>query len=161
MDGIRRSAGIDWAKDAHAVCVIDEHGTVLERYEVEHTATGLRDLVHRLRASRVSGIAIERPDGPVIDALFAADLRVVVIASRHVKALRSRYGSAGNKDDHSDAYILADVLRTDGQRLRPLLPDSEATYQPIAGHRHHARQLGVGGAAEAYAKRTGELRRSG
>jgi transposase len=120
-------AGIDWAIRSHAVCVIDEHGTVLERYEVEHTATGLRDLVHRLRASRVSGIAIERPDGPIIDALLAAELRVVVIASRHIKALRTRYGLSGNKDDHTDAYILADVLRTDGHRLRPLLPDTAAT----------------------------------
>ena len=37
----------------------------------------------------VARVAIERPDGPVIDALFAAGLEVVVIASRHVKALAS------------------------------------------------------------------------
>ena len=29
MDGIRRYAGIDWAKDAHAVCIIDERGSAL------------------------------------------------------------------------------------------------------------------------------------
>jgi transposase len=44
-----------------------------------------------------------------------------------VKALRERYGSAGNKDDAFDAYVLADVLRTDGGRLRPLAPDSPQT----------------------------------
>jgi len=120
-------AGIDWASRSHAVCIIDEHGTVLERYEIEHTTPGLRDLVGRLRASRVSGVAIERPDGPLIDALLEAGPRVVVIASRHVKGLRTRYGLAGNKDDHADAYILADVLRTDGHRLRPLVPDAPAT----------------------------------
>ncbi len=120
-------AGIDWATRSHAVCVIDDTGSAIERFEVEHDAAGLRDLVRRLTAREVSGVAIERPDGPVIDALLAADLRVVVIASRHIKALRSRYGSAGNKDDRADAYILADVLRTDGHRLRPLIPDSPAT----------------------------------
>jgi hypothetical protein len=52
---------------------------------------------------------------------------VVVIASRGVKALRTRYGSAGNKDDRADAYVLADVLRTDGHRLHPLRPDTPAT----------------------------------
>jgi transposase len=36
-------------------------------------------------------------------------------------------GSAGNKDDRFDAYVLADVLRTDRARLRPLVPDSPAT----------------------------------
>ena len=51
------------------------------------------------------------------------DIPVVVIASRHVKALRTRHGLAGNKDDRSDAFILADALRTDGHRLRPLHPD--------------------------------------
>jgi transposase len=58
MDGIRRYAGIDWAKDAHAVCIIDERGQVLSRFEVEHTAAGLRGLVSRLEG--VEGVAIER-----------------------------------------------------------------------------------------------------
>ena len=122
-------AGIDWATGSHAVCIIDGSGSVLERYEIEHSGAGLRDLVSRLRASRVSAVAIERPDGPVVDALMGAGLRVIVIASRSIKALRSRYGSAGNKDDRADAYILADVLRTDGHRLRPLVPDSPATLR--------------------------------
>jgi transposase len=125
MDGTGRSAGIDWAKDRHAVCVIDGRGVVLSRFEVEHTESGLRELVRRL--GDVDGVAIERPDGPVIDALLEAGLRVVVIASRHVKALRTRHGLAGNKDDASDAYVLADALRTDGHRLRPLRPDSPET----------------------------------
>jgi transposase len=120
-------AGIDWATRSHAVCVIDQSGSVLERYEIEHSEAGLRDLVARLRASRVGGVAIERPDGPIVDALLGAGLRVIVIVSRSIKALRSRYGSAGNKDDRADAYVLADVLRTDGHRLRPLVPDSPAT----------------------------------
>ena len=86
-------AGIDWATRSHAVCVIDDTGAVLERYEVEHTAAGLANLARRLAARDVSGVAIERPDGPVVDALLGVDLRVVVIASRHIKALRTRYGS--------------------------------------------------------------------
>ena len=127
MDCPTRYAGVDWASRAHAVCIIDERGAALERFEVEHTEPGLRSLGRRLAKAEVAGVAIERPDGPVIDALFAAGLTVFVIASRHVKALRTRYGTAGNKDDRSDAFILADVLRTDGHRLRPLRPDSPGT----------------------------------
>jgi len=52
---------------------------------------------------------------------------VVVITSRQVRNLRSRYGAAGAKDDRFDAFVLADVLRTDRARLRPLVPDSPAT----------------------------------
>ena len=44
-----------------------------------------------------------------------------------MKSLRSRYGSAGNKDDRFDAFVLADTVRTDRARLRPLTQDSTAT----------------------------------
>ncbi len=37
---------------------------------------------------------------------------VVVISPKQIKHLRSRYGSAGNKDDRFDAYVLADTLRS-------------------------------------------------
>ncbi|MEJ7705748.1 MAG: transposase [Geodermatophilaceae bacterium] len=43
-----------------------------------------------------------------------------MISPNQLKNLRSRYGSAGNKDDRFDAYVLADTLRTDRARLRPL-----------------------------------------
>jgi len=75
----------------------------------------------------VAGVAIERPDGPLVEAMLDAGLKVVVITPRQVKALRSRYGASGAKSDPADAYLLADVLRTDGHRLAPLTPDSEPT----------------------------------
>ena len=81
--------------------------------------------MRRLLRAGVDEVAIERPDGPVVDALLEAELTVFVIAPNQVKNLRSRYGSAGNKDDRFDAYVLADTLRTDRARLRPLTRDSE------------------------------------
>ena len=122
------TAGLDWAKDDHVVCVVDyQSGEVRDRFALEHSAAGLAGLVRRLAKLGCREIAIERPDGPVVDALLAAALTVVVISPNQVKNLRSRYGSAGNKDDRFDAYVLADTLRTDRARLRPLTPDSPAT----------------------------------
>lgn len=72
-------------------------------------------------------MAIERGDGPVVQALLDAGLTVVVIASRQVTALRTRYSTAGNNDDRFDAYLVADVLRTDRRRLTPLTVDTSAT----------------------------------
>ncbi len=92
-----------------------------------HTGAGLRELVAFLGGHGVGEVAIERPDGPVVDALLSDGLMVVVISPNQVKNLRGRYGSAGNKDDRFDAYVLADTLRTDRARLRPLVPDTEAT----------------------------------
>ena len=59
--------------------------------------------------------------------LLAAGLTVVVISPNQVKHLRGRYGSAGNKDDRFDAFVLADTLRTDRARLRPLTPNRADT----------------------------------
>ncbi|WP_241002296.1 IS110 family transposase [Streptomyces sp. CB01881] len=121
------TAGIDWARDDHAVAVVDATGRTLERFTVPHTAQGLRDLPRRLHRAGAGEVAIERPDGPVVQSLLDAALTVVVISPNQVKNLRSRYGSAGNKDDRFDAFVLADTLRTDRARLRPLTPDSPRT----------------------------------
>jgi len=124
---IRRYAGVDWSWQDHAVCIVDEDGEVVQQLTVKHSAAGLQVLVRTLQREQVSGVAIERGDGPVVQALLEAGLQVFVITSRQVKALRLRYGTAGNKDDRFDAYVLADVLRTDRRRLVPLTPDGPAT----------------------------------
>lgn len=121
------TAGVDWASEDHAVSIVNDRGLEIARTTVEHTAAGLRALVKFLGKHGVGEVAIERGDGPVVDALLDADLTVVVISPNRLKNLRSRYGSAGNKDDRFDAYVLADTLRTDRTRLRPLTHDSEAT----------------------------------
>ena len=122
-----RFGGVDWSWERHAVCIVDAAGAVIERFEAEHQAAGLQTMVRRLRRAGAHRVAIERGDGPVVDALLGAGLDVVVVSSRQVRALRLRYGTAGNKDDRFDAFVLADVLRSDGHRLASLTPDSSAT----------------------------------
>lgn len=121
------TCGIDWARDDHAVSVVDARGREVHRCTVEHSAAGLRELLTVLARPGVCEVAIERPDGPVIDTLLGAGITVVVISPNQVKNLRGRYGSAGNKDDRFDAFVLADTLRTDRTRLAPLTPDHPAT----------------------------------
>jgi transposase len=118
---------VDWATNDHAVAIVAPDGEQTGRFPVSHNASGLRELVRKLLAAEVSEVGIERPDGPVVDALRQAGLTVYVIPPGQLKNLRSRYGSAGNKDDRFDAYVLADVVRTDRRRLRPLLVDAPAT----------------------------------
>ncbi|MGH3273668.1 MAG: IS110 family transposase [Streptosporangiaceae bacterium] len=121
------TCGIDWARDDHAVAIVDCRGCEILRCSVEHSAIGLGELVAVLARTGVSEVAIERPDGPVVDALLDAGITVVVISPNQLKNLRSRYGSTGKKDDRFDAFVLADTLRTDRARLRPLVPNTAAT----------------------------------
>ena len=36
-------AGLDWASQSHAVCIIDEQGEVCEQFVIEHNAAALAD----------------------------------------------------------------------------------------------------------------------
>ena len=127
QDAIVRFGSVDWAANSHAACIVDASGHIVDQFSVDHTAAGLATLVRQFQRQHVARVAIERPDGPVVEALLVADLEVVVVSSRAVKGLRTRYGLAGNKADRSDAYILADCLRTDGHRWASLQPDAPET----------------------------------
>ena len=118
-------AGLDWASRTHAVCIIDARGVVCEQFEVAHDAAGLMQLRGRLQHYDRPPVAIERPSGIVVDTLLEAGFTVVPIHPNVVKASRPRYRSHGAKSDASDAYLLADLLRTDGHRFRPLTPQSD------------------------------------
>ncbi|MGV1352878.1 IS110 family transposase, partial [Klebsiella pneumoniae] len=118
-------AGLDWASQIHAACVIDAHGSVVVQFEIKHDAAGLAELCRRLRSAGATAAAIERPSGLIVDALLEAGFTVVPIHPNVVKATRPRYRSHGGKSDASDAYLLADLLRTDGHRFKPLLPQSD------------------------------------
>lgn len=118
-------AGLDWASQTHAVCIIDAQGAVRERFDIDHDAAGLSELQRRLTACGKPPVAIERPSGLIVDALLEAGFCVVPIHPNVVKATRPRYRSHGAKSDASDAYLLADLLRTDGHRFMPLAPQGD------------------------------------
>jgi transposase len=122
--------GIDWASQAHAVCVIDTTGRRCWQGPVAHTADGLTELLGHLRRFRRRGavrVALERPSGLLVDTLVDADFEVVPIHPNALKASRPRYSAAGGKSDPGDAFILADLLRTDGHRFRALHAPSDDT----------------------------------
>lgn len=121
------TAGLDWAAEAHAICIVDSTGTIRESFEVAHDASGLTELVRRLRRYPKLRLAIERPDGLLVDTLVDAGIAVVPIHPNKLKAARERYTNTGAKSDPGDAYVLADFLRTDGHRFRELQPLSEST----------------------------------
>jgi len=120
-------AGLDWASKTHMVCVVDQSGEIRARFEIPNMGKSFTGLVKRLTKLSVAGVAIERCDGPLVEALLEASVPVFVITPRQVKGLRSRYSGSGSKSDAGDAYLLADVLRTDRHRLTPLTQDGEAT----------------------------------
>lgn len=121
-----RTAGIDWAAEAHEVCVSEE-GRVIERFSVSHDERGIAALANRLTKFGIARVAIERPDGILVERLLAAGLEVLAIHPNQVKAARARFAIAHGKSDRFDAYVLAELARTDAHRFRALVPDTDET----------------------------------
>lgn len=122
--------GIDWASQEHTVCLIDAQARVIWRAVIPHTAQGVSALLAKLTTFAEAAalpVAVERPSGLLVDTLVDASFPVIPIHPNALKASRPRYSAAQGKSDPGDAFILADLLRTDGHRFRPLLPLSDET----------------------------------
>jgi hypothetical protein len=78
----RHYAGVDWASRTHAVCVVDQTGAIRARFDIPNTGKRFTGLCKRLAKLKVAGVAIERPDGPLVEAMLDAGLKVVVITPR-------------------------------------------------------------------------------
>lgn len=121
------SAGIDWASEEHALCVVDAAGRKLAGDLFAHDEAGIRALVVRMRTLKVCRVAIERPDGLLVDRLLEAGFTVLPVHPNALKATRPRYEAAGGKSDGFDAFCLAELARTDAHRFRALRPHSDET----------------------------------
>jgi transposase len=124
--------GIDWASRAHALCVVDEAGTVIDTFDFGHSERGISNALERLAKlgdPHDLPVAIERPDGLLVDRLLEAGHDVVPIHANAFHAARPRWEGASSKSDPGDAYRLADLLRTDRHRLRALRPLDQATRE--------------------------------
>lgn len=122
-----RTAGIDLASVEHRLVVVEHDGGRVEERRVAHTEEGLASLLQRLRELEVARIAIEQPNGLVVDRLLEAGIAVVAVHPNQLAAARDRYRAGGGKSDGFDAYVLAELARTDMHRLRLLCPDSDET----------------------------------
>ncbi len=128
--GVRCFVGIDWAAETHAVCVMNTGGTVLARFTVSHTAAGIEQLLQRL--TRHGGpaempIAIERPDGRLVDLLLEAGHPVVPVSPNAIKTWRESEVLSGAKSDAGDAEVIAEYLRLRSHKLSTAAPYSDAT----------------------------------
>jgi len=126
--------GIDWSHTHHDACFLDERGQVLNRVTVEHTADGLGQLD---RAREQLGVrrencwaGLETAHTLLIDFLWDQGYpQVFVIPPGAIKGARRRYRQTNAHTDQSDAWVIADVLRTDPATLHPWRPDGLVVCQ--------------------------------
>ena len=126
--------GIDWAAEAHALCLVDARGQVRGERTVAHTAVAVQEAVQWLCAQTGTGpdaitVGIETPRGVLVDTLIELGFCVYALNPKQLDRFRDRFSTAGAKDDAEDAHVLADALRTDRRAFRPVRPDDPLIIQ--------------------------------
>jgi transposase len=122
--------GIDWAAETHAVCVMDAGGKIAAEFTIEHSADGIALLIRRLARygkAAVMPVAIERPDGRLVDLLLEAGHPVVPVSPNAIKTWRDGEVLSGAKSDAGDAAVIAEYLRLRAHRLKTAAPYSDET----------------------------------
>jgi len=147
-------AGDDWAEDHHDVALVDEAGRRLARARLGEGVGGIARF-HELIAGHLPEgdgpgqvmIGIETDRGPWVAALVACGYQVYAINPRSVSRYRERHSTSGAKSDAGDAWLLADLVRTDAARHRPVAGDSPGVegikvlaraYQRLIWDRHRS-----------------------
>ena len=122
--------GIDWAAQTHAVCVMDAGGSITAEFMIEHSADGIALLIGRLARYGEAGVmpvAIERPNGRLVDLLLEAGHPVVPVSPNAIKTWREGEVLSGAKSDAGDAAVIAEYLRLRQHKLKTAAPYSDET----------------------------------
>lgn len=125
----RKFAAIDWAAETHAVSLLDDDART-HRTTITHSRDGFDQLVGwlaRFGEPADVPVAIERPDGRLVDRLLEAGHPVVPVKTNAIKAWREAEVISGAKSDAGDADVIADYLRVRHRQLRALSPFSDQT----------------------------------
>jgi hypothetical protein len=110
--------GIDWGREFLQVVLLTIAGKVIASVKLENTYKGYLALLEQLRGKAEEVIfAIENRNLRLVDFLIAHGFNGFYVNPNAMKGYRARYKSASVKSDELDAYILADLLRTDRHNL--------------------------------------------
>ena len=88
-------AGVDWASEKHDVVIADETGEEILAATFAHDEAGVRGLCRALVRHGVTLVAIERPDGLLVERLLDAGLRILPLHPNQVAATRARFRASG------------------------------------------------------------------
>ncbi len=121
--------GHDWAEAHHDIHVEDAEGKRLAKARLPEGVDGVARF-HELVASFAEEpgavtIATETDRGLFVGALVAAGYRVLAVNPMSTSRYRERHSTSGAKSDPGDAFVLAELARTDGHNHRPIAGDSE------------------------------------
>lgn len=134
MSNYELYVGIDWATEAHQVCVLDGERRVLHERSIEHRGSAIQEFLDWLATlskghPECAAVAIELSRGALVESLVERGFTVFSINPKQLDRFRDRHTVAGAKDDRRDAFVLADSLRTDEPCFRRVRIDDPKVIQ--------------------------------
>jgi transposase len=122
--------GVDWAEDHHDVALVDADGQLITKRRINDDAAGFAELLGLFSDAgdtreQPIPVAIETGRGLLVACLRATGRPVYAINPMAVSRYRDRHSVARKKSDAGDAFVLANILRTDLASHRCLPADSE------------------------------------
>jgi transposase len=119
---MKHFVGIDWADQKHDILVLTEDGRQISHSIIEDNWQGFQKLETLLLSLGDVCLNIERPNGLLVDWLVAHDWPVYFTPPQIVAHNRPRR----SKSDVYDAFILANLLRSNNDECRLLTLQSAA-----------------------------------
>lgn len=125
--------GIDQSQKKHDVCLMNEVGDHLARFEIPHDTRGFRRLHEECQRMQVPQrhclVALESGYSLLVDYLLDQHYQVHIIPGKAVDRYRDRHRQSRSASDKSDAVVLAHILRTDCHLYTPWHADQPLTRQ--------------------------------
>ncbi len=122
--------GIDWADAGYQIVIVNNEVEDVGTFKVEKSANGFNKFLEKLRAREAEReellMGIETKNDAIVDFLLSQGYRLYLIHPNKMKGFRSRYTSGKKKDDVFDAYVIANVVRTDRKVLELINPKADS-----------------------------------
>jgi transposase len=134
--------GIDWSEQKHDIAYVNEHGGIIHRQTIPHSEQGFYQF-HQTCQTLNGGpdgciVGLETAHSLLVDYLWAHDYQALyVLPPNVVNKSRDRHRQSVAKNDALDAYVIADILRTDRHRLRLWHPGSALLQELRIAVRFH------------------------
>jgi transposase len=122
--------GIDWAERTHDIAIVNDTGELLAKRHITDDAAGYKILLDLLveygdTEENPIPVAIETSRGLLVAVLRTGTRKVFAINPMAAARYRDRHSVSRKKSDPGDAFVLANILRTDMHAHRPLPEDSD------------------------------------
>src|SRR3989304_3412219 len=123
--------GIDWAWEELTLMVLDEKGnSIKEDFKIQNSLDGFffaLSTIRQLCREQEIIFGIETSNHRIVEFLLSYGYKLYLINPISMDKFRKRYKTSGVKSDCLDAFVIANVLRTDLNTLRIITPKDELT----------------------------------